>query len=514
MLFLLAIFFTQSLFSQFANPFTPPEYFPSKAVLIEWNFNSNIWPLYSKLINECQEVAEVILVVRDQGEENTMRNLLYADGVPDENITFVHVPCERMWIRDHGPLSVISDEGVVFMDFDDLANSGFDEDLPTNLANIWGLQSYQFPWILCGGNFMVDGHRTLFTTDRLYTNNPSVPSDTINSILKNYMGIERIVTVSAQHSDYWGHIDMQMKLLNDTIMVISSVEQGSGPNYDTLEYNYNRVAELTAPNGKPYLIARLPSADNWKTYANSLIINHKVIIPVYDHPNDEIAMSIYRNLLPNHTVVGINCNSIIHWEGAVHCITMQLFDEDYFFQPTMFEVTFSVDNGDGDGSVSAVANGIAIISGDLVEEGTEVVFTAHPSIDSEVYDWYLNDVSQSLKDLTFLIASIHHDVDVKVEFSKISNDLLQPNEPLKLYPNPFNQFIKVSNTHGIDKIEVFDLMGNKISVKKCEGSNSVILNTGSLLNGAYIITVVTISGERHIKRAVKNSYTFIISTHD
>jgi hypothetical protein len=193
---------------------------------------------------------------------------------------------------------------------------------------------------------------------------------------------------------------------------------------------------------------------------------------------------------------------------------MQLFDEDYFIQPTMFEVTFSVDYGDGDGSVSAVANGISINSGDLVEEGTELVFTAHPSIDSEVYNWYLNDISQSLKDSTFLIARIQHDVDVKVEFSKISNDLFQSNEPLKLYPNPFNQFIKVSYTNGIDKIEVFDLMGRKIIEKKYDGSNSIIINTGNLLNGVYIITVVTFSGERHIKRAVKYSGAFIISLHD
>ncbi len=491
------------VFSQPVNPFTPPEYFPSKAVLIEWNFNSNIWPLYSNLIYECQSAAEVILVVRDLGEENIMRNLLGDDGVPDNNISYVHVPCERMWIRDHGPLSIMSDSGVVFMDFDDLANSGLDEDLPTNLANIWGLQSCQISWILCGGNFMIDGQRTLFATDRLYTNNPSVPRDTIDSVLHKYMGIERIVTVSAQHSDYWGHIDMQMKLLNDTIMVISSVEQGSGPNYDTLENNYNRIAELVAPNGKPYHIARLPMADNWKTYANSLIINNKVIIPVYNHPNDEIAMTIYHDLLPNHTIVGINCNSIIHWEGAVHCITMQLFDEDYFIQPTMFEVIFSVNDGNGDGFISAVVEGIPIVSGDLVEEGIEVIFTAHPSTGSEVYDWYLNGISQSLKDSTFQIVNIQNDVDVKVEFAKISNDLFQKNEPIVLYPNPFKQFIEVTYIHGIEIIEVFDLLGKKIIEQKCEGSDSIILNTGSLLNGVYLIKVITVNGERYIKRAVK-----------
>lgn len=309
------------------NPRTPPEYFPSKAVLIEWDFNQNTWPLYSQLIRACREAAEVIMVVRDLSEENQVKTRLTNDSVPLSNISFVHVPCERMWIRDHGPLAVWSDSGVVFMDFDDLANSGLDEDLPTNLANAWGLDSYQLPYVLCGGNFMVDGHNTLFTTTRLYTQNPGYTPAQIRNDLQTFMGITSVITVSAQHNDYWGHIDMQIKLLDDTTFVVASVDQGSGPNYDTLENNFQFLSSLTAPHGHPYRIRRLPMANNWKTYANSLILNNILLIPTYSHPRDSIAFQVYRELMPNHQLVGINCNSIIGWDGALHCITMQLFDD-------------------------------------------------------------------------------------------------------------------------------------------------------------------------------------------
>ncbi len=325
-------------YSQPNNPFTPPEFFPSKAVLIEWPFNHSIWPLYSELINECQKSAEVILVVRDKDEEEQMLTLLGEDNVSLQNISFIHVPCERMWIRDHGPLSILTDEGVAFMDFDDLADSGQDEDLPTNLANIWELESYVIDWILCGGNFMVDSYGTLFTTGRLYSNNPSIPETTINEVLYRYMGIESVVTVSAMHDDYWGHIDMQMKLLNDTTMVISSVVDQDNPNFQILEDNFNIIRNIQAPNGKQYHIERLPKADDWKTYTNSLILNNKVIVPVYDHPNDQVALDIYESLLPEHDIVGINANSIIQWEGAIHCITMQLFDENYSPETTVNEL--------------------------------------------------------------------------------------------------------------------------------------------------------------------------------
>ncbi len=314
--------------SQPVNPFTPPEYAPAKAVLIEWDFNQYTWDLYSTLIRECSEAATVIMVVNGQDEEMMISQQLVNDSVPMDNIEFVHVSCEpRIWIRDHGPLAVHTGGGVAYIDLDDLANSGLSEDLPVKLANAWGLDSYVLPYVFCGGNFMVDGHHTLFTTTRLYSNNPAYPPAAINADLLSYMGINNIVTVSAQHNDYWGHIDMQIKLLDDTTFVISSVDPWAGPNFDSLENNYARIAALTAPNGKAYRIERLPMAGNWKTYTNSLILNDKVLVPVYDDPLDATALKTYQQLMPGHEIVGINCNKIIGWEGALHCITMQLFDD-------------------------------------------------------------------------------------------------------------------------------------------------------------------------------------------
>jgi agmatine deiminase len=314
-------------YAQPLNPWTPPEYFPSKAVLIEWDFNTYTWSLYAELIAECRLATEVILVVRDQAEEDQMRSLLTSEGIPLSGISFVQVPCERMWIRDHGPLAVKTDQGVAFMDFDDLANSGLDENLPTNLANLWGIDSYSLPYVLCGGNFMVDNHNRLFTTTRLYSNNPGYTRAHINQVFEDYMGITEILTFAPQHSDYWGHIDMQIKLLDDTTFVISEVSPGSGANYDSLEANYARLQSLPGPHGKPYRIERLQMADDWKTYANSLILNDRVLVPTYNHILDSTALDAYARLLPDHHIVGINCNKIIGWEGALHCITMQLFDE-------------------------------------------------------------------------------------------------------------------------------------------------------------------------------------------
>ena len=53
-------------------------------------------------------------------------------------------------------------------------------------------------------------------------------------------------------------------------------------------------------------------------------MNDHVIIPVYDRGTDEEALKIYQQLMPRHTLVGVDSNNMIIWGGSIHCTTMQL----------------------------------------------------------------------------------------------------------------------------------------------------------------------------------------------
>ncbi len=39
---------------------------------------------------------------------------------------------------------------------------------------------------------------------------------------------------------------------------------------------------------------------------------------------DTTALRIYREAMPGYNIVGINCNSIIYLNGAIHCITKEV----------------------------------------------------------------------------------------------------------------------------------------------------------------------------------------------
>ena len=64
---------------------------------------------------------------------------------------------------------------------------------------------------------------------------------------------------------------------------------------------------------------RLPA-----TYANFLIINGAVLLPVYDVPQDEEAVRIMAGIFPDREIIPIDCRPLIYQHGSLHCVTMQI----------------------------------------------------------------------------------------------------------------------------------------------------------------------------------------------
>jgi agmatine deiminase len=66
------------------------------------------------------------------------------------------------------------------------------------------------------------------------------------------------------------------------------------------------------------------------TYTNSLIINGPnkkvVLVPMYNVEQDDIALSIYEQAMPEYEIRGIDCTSIIDFLGAIHCTTITVPD--------------------------------------------------------------------------------------------------------------------------------------------------------------------------------------------
>jgi len=59
------------------------------------------------------------------------------------------------------------------------------------------------------------------------------------------------------------------------------------------------------------------------SYTNFLIGNRVVLVPAFNHPNDEKAQAVLREFFPDRAVVGIDCTDLIYGAGTLHCISQQ-----------------------------------------------------------------------------------------------------------------------------------------------------------------------------------------------
>ena len=97
--------------------------------------------------------------------------------------------------------------------------------------------------------------------------------------------------------------------------------------------------------------------------------------------------------------------------------------------PTMFSVQFSVIevNGSTNGTLTATANGAAILSGDEVEQGEKVIFTAAPIAGYRVKAWFLNSqVVLGHTALTYTVNNLNDNIEVGVEFESESQTVSYP----------------------------------------------------------------------------------------
>ncbi|MCK4673970.1 agmatine deiminase family protein, partial [candidate division WOR-3 bacterium] len=114
--------------------------------------------------------------------------------------------------------------------------------------------------------------------------------------------------------------------LNDTLVMVGEYASGHA-NYDLLNDNADSITRCKNREGYPYRVVRMPMP--WSTsnappsYLNSLFVNNKVLVPLWNEPEDDTALFIYEQALPDHEIVGIDCSSMSGSGGAIHCITIQ-----------------------------------------------------------------------------------------------------------------------------------------------------------------------------------------------
>jgi agmatine deiminase len=193
--------------------------------------------------------------------------------------------------------------------------------------------------VLEGGSIETDGKGTLLTTASCLLNpnrNPHLTKEQIEARLKEAFGVRKINWLHHGHlagDDTDSHIDTLARLCPNNVIVYVACEDPEDEHYAELKKMEAELAEMTDADGQPYKLIPLPwpqavyNDEDQRlpaTYANFLILNEAVLVPIYDCLSDEDALDQISQAFPGYDVLGIPCSTLIEQGGSLHCITMQL----------------------------------------------------------------------------------------------------------------------------------------------------------------------------------------------
>src|SRR6266851_10179747 len=97
----------------------PAEWEPHAATWLAWPHEKTDWPgkfapipwVYADIVRHLSHVERVRILVANAAVERAVRGILKKAGANLSAVDFYHVPTNRGWIRDFGPIFVRNERG-------------------------------------------------------------------------------------------------------------------------------------------------------------------------------------------------------------------------------------------------------------------------------------------------------------------------------------------------------------------------------------------------------------------
>jgi len=332
-----------------------PEWEPASGTLIAYPFK-----IPDRLLFELASEGRLFVLVTPEQSEAALAQVK-AGGVPSLKVTLIPTTTKTPWTRDYGAHTVVLRDGSAeLVDADYIETPIFrrdappvqlgqelrypdrspeDDRTPQDVAKALGLPRVTIEAFVTGGNFLVDGRGTAFSTVAfLDENRTRISDDELRRRLRIRLGIERLVVLENTEPVGIQHIDCWLKVLDAGRLLVKRAP-ADHPEFAPIERNVALLSKLRSALGRPYEILRidcpvcgtysdLPTGQSNKpalpAYTNALILNKSVFVPLFGCAGDEPALATWRAALPGHRVVGIPYTG---WKpfDALHCRTRAVF---------------------------------------------------------------------------------------------------------------------------------------------------------------------------------------------
>ena len=188
-------------------------------------------------------------------------------------------------------------------------------------------------FILEGGSFITNGNGVLVTTKSCLLNknrNSSYTQNQIEALLKDKLSQEHVIWLEQGivGDDTDGHVDDFTRFISQNQIVTAVENRTDNANHKVLKENLDYLNTIKHKHG--FDVIEIPMPQNEvvfqgkqlpASYLNFYFSNQALIVPVFDDPNDKIALGILSDLIKDRDVIGIDARDIVIGLGAFHCLT-------------------------------------------------------------------------------------------------------------------------------------------------------------------------------------------------
>jgi len=344
----------------------PAEWEPHESTWLAWPHFRGDWPgkfepipwVYAEIVRNLVRHERVDLIVNDASSEKRARVVLEKAGALSDNVFFHRWRTDRVWTRDSGcifltPSDDHADAGLLALHFRFNAwakypNYRHDEENGEQMATAAGVRVIEpcvvqpligkHRVVLEGGSIDVNGCGTLITTEECLLSatqqrNPPMDRAAYEQMFADYFGVQSVIWLDSgiAGDDTHGHVDDITRFVAPNTVVTMIEHNELSENYAALHANLGRLKNARTADGCKLEIVEIPMPrpvvfDGRQlpaSYANFYIANDAVLAPVFNDPNDRIALNILAELFPSREIVPLYSGDLIWGFGALHCMTQQ-----------------------------------------------------------------------------------------------------------------------------------------------------------------------------------------------
>lgn len=328
----------------------PAEWEPQEAVWFAWPVRDDLWAgcidqVRGDLVQLYVLAArfQTVRVLCPERLQTELRASLQKAG-DASNIELLDYETDDVWIRDFGPIFLLSEDDRELCVADWRYNAWgnkFPKQEKDDRASAWiadrlGLRRFIYDSVLEGGAVESNGAGQLMTTEAVLLNpnrNGETSTGQMEQKLSSGLCVDTVLWLrdGLAGDDTDGHIDNLARFFKSDGILIADTYDSENPNYKVLQENITRLQDFRTTEGQPFASVQLPLPNPIlhegqplaASYMNFLVLNDAVLVPTYGQAErDRDALEIIEDCFPDREVIGFDCTRIIREGGALHCMSM------------------------------------------------------------------------------------------------------------------------------------------------------------------------------------------------